>query len=167
MVGRRPFLTLLAVAIVGLVAWRLFVPSEERRIRKTFDRAAQLLAKDGTEPVFAAAAKARDLAALVAPNAHLDIPERNLDFRLNGEGLARQIALVRSQAQFIRVTFEDLAIVFSDDDTALVSADVFFKGTSDLMGFSGSDARELAATLKRENGDWRFAAIALKPIVEK
>ena len=35
------------------------------------------------------------------------------------------------------------------------------------MGFSGSDARELAATLKRENGDWRFAAIALKPIVEK
>ena len=155
MVGRRPFLTLLAVAIVGLVAWRLFVPSEERRIRRTFDRASRLLAKDGTEPVFAAAAKARDLAALVAPNAHLDIPERNLDFRLNGDGLARQIALVRSQAQFIRVTFEDLAIVFSDDDT------------SDLMGFSGSDARELAATLRREGGEWRFAAIALKPIVEK
>ena len=167
MVSRRSFLALLAVALAGLAAWRLLVPSEERRIRKTFDRASRLLAKEGTEPVFAAAAKARDLAALVAPNARLDIPERNLDFRLNGEGLARQIALVRSQAQFIRVTFEDLAIVFSDDDTALVSGDVFFKGTSDLMGFSGSDARELAATLKRENGDWRFAAIALKPIVEK
>ena len=95
MVSRRSFLALLAVALAGLAAWRLLVPSEERRIRKTFDRASRLLAKEGTEPVFAAAAKARDLAALVAPNAHLDIPERNLDFRLNGEGLARQIALVR------------------------------------------------------------------------
>ena len=66
------------------------------------------------------------------------------------------------------MTFEDLSIVFADDGTALVSADAFFKGTSDLMGFSGSDARELSATLKRDtDGNWRFAAISLRPIVEK
>ena len=160
-------LALLAVA-VGLVAWWQLAPSEARRIRKTFDRVSDLIAKDGVEPVFVAAAKARDLAALVAPRARLDIPERDLDFNLNGDGLARQIALVRSQAQFIHVTFEDVSAVFPDEDTALVSADVFFKGTSDLMGFSGNDARELEATLTRERGgDWRFVAISLKPIVEK
>ena len=168
MVGRRSILSLLAISVLALAAWRLLAPSEERRIRKTFARASELLDKTGTEPVFAAAAKARDLAALVAPGARLDIPERNLAFALDANGLARQIALARSQAQFIHVTFEDLSIVFADDGTALVSADAFFKGTSDLMGFSGSDARELSATLKRDtDGIWRFAAISLRPIVEK
>ena len=47
MVSRRSFLALLGVALAGLAAWRLFVPSEERRIRKTFDRASRLLAKEG------------------------------------------------------------------------------------------------------------------------
>ncbi len=168
MVGRRPFLLLLAAAILAFAAWRLLAPSEERRVRKVFDRVSELLDKSGTEPVFAAAAKARDLAALVEPDARLDIPERNLAFNLKGDGLARQIALVRAQTQFIHVTFEDLSVVFSDEDTALVSADVFFRGSSDMMGFSGSDARALAATLKRgDGGDWRFAAIALNSIVEK
>ena len=77
--------------------------------------------------------------------------------------------MARSQTQFIKVTFEELSVVFADEDTALVTADVLFNGTSDLLGFSGRDTRELDATLKRESssGDWLFSSVRLKPIVEK
>ena len=157
------------VTVAAFAVWKLAAPSEERRVRKVFDRVSELLSKTGAEPVFAAAAKARDLAKLVAPNARMEIPERNIDIAVGGSQLAQQIAMARSQARFIKVTFEEISVVFADDDTALVTADVLFNGTSDLLGFSGRDTRELAATLKRESpsGDWLFASVRLNPIVEK
>ena len=167
MVSRKTFLVLAAAGLAAAVWW-LMTPSDERRIRRTFDRAAELLAKSGSEPVFTAAAKARDLAALVAPSARFDVPERGIAMSLGGDGLARQIALVRSQAQFIHVAFEGLSIDFTDTDTAIASADLLFKGTSDLLGFSGRDTRELTATLKRKgSSEWIFTAIRLKPVIEK
>ena len=157
------------VALAVVLVWRFAGPSEERRVRKVFDRVSELLSKSGTEPVFAAAAKARDLAKLVAHDAHLEIPERNFNFTLGNNNLAQQIAMARSQTQFIKVTFEEISVVFADEDTALVTADVLFNGTSDLLGFSGRDTRELDAALKRESssGDWLFSSVSLKPIVEK
>ena len=168
MVTRRALLAVCAVAI-AVTALKLAVPSDERRIRRIFDRAAELLGKSGAEPVFTAAAKSRDLAALIASGARFSIPERNIDVSLGGGELARQIALARSQAQFIKVAFEGMAIDFTDEDTAIVSADILFSGTSDLMGFSGRDTRELTATMKRgaSSGKWQFAAVRLKPVIEK
>ena len=163
---KNAIILLVAGALVFLL-WRVMSPSEERRIVKVFDRASELLSKDGGEPIIAAASKARALAGLVVQGARLEIDERNIDLTIGGESLARQIALVRSQTQLINIGFEDISVVFSDDDTALVSADVLFKGTSDLLGFSGRDTRELSATMKRDSssGDWLFEAIRLKPIV--
>jgi len=159
---------LILAALVALAAWWLLSPSEERRVRRVFDRASELIAKDGSEPIFVAAAKARGLADLVAPSAQLEIPERDVNFTVGGGDVARQIALARSQPQFIRVSFEDISVTFSDDDTALVTADVLFKGTSELYGFSGRDTRELDATMRRSaSGDWLFASIRLKPVIEK
>ena len=63
------------VVLAGALVWRFAGPSEERRVRKVFDRVSELLSKSGTEPVFTATSKARDLAKLVAPDAHLEIPE--------------------------------------------------------------------------------------------
>ena len=104
----------------------------------------------------------------IAPSAQLEIPERDVNFTVGGGDVARQIALARSQPQFIRVSFEDISVTFSDDDTALVTADVLFKGTSELYGFSGRDTRELDATMRRStSGDWLFASIRLKPVIEK
>jgi len=158
---------LLVACAVGFLLWRVMSPSEERRIAKVFDRASELLSKSGGEPIITAASKARALAGLVVQGARLEIDERNINLAIGGESLARQIALIRSQTQSINIAFEDISVVFSDEDTALVSADVLFKGTSDLLGFSGRDTRELAATLKRDpsSGDWLFSAIRLKPIV--
>ncbi len=165
----KKFFLIAIVALAAFAAWKFAAPSEERRVRKVFDRVSELLSKTGTEPVFSAAAKARDIAKLVSPSARFEVPERNLDLAVGGSQLAQQIAMARSQARFIKVTFEDIFVVFADDDIALVTADVLFNGTSDLLGFSGRDTRELTATLKRESpsGDWLFASIRLNPIVEK
>ena len=111
---------LVLAALVALAAWWLLSPSEERRVRRVFDRASELIAKDGGEPIFVAAAKARGLAELVAPNAQLDIPERDLSLSIGGGDVARQIALARSQPQFIRVSFESISVTFSDS-TSLYS----------------------------------------------
>ena len=142
---------------------------DERRIRRLFDRAAELLAKKGAEPVFTAAGKARELAGLVAPEARFDIPECGVGMAAGGSALARQIALVRAQAQFIQIAFEELRVDFTAEDAAIATADVLFKGTSDLLGLSGRDARELTATLKRDSdsGEWRFTGVRLRPVIEK
>ena len=158
---------LLLSGVAIFMAWRFLSPSEERRIIKMFDKTSELLSKNGGEPIITAAAKARALAELVAPGAHLEIEERNISISIGGEALARQIVIAREQTLSINITFEEISVVFPDEDTALVSADVLFKGTSDLLGFSGRDTRELATTLKRDSssGDWLFTDIRLKAIV--
>ena len=162
-------ISLLIAGAAIFAAWKFLSPSDERRILKVFDRASELLSKSGEEPMFTSTAKARELAAFVAPGARLIIDERDMDVTIGGEPLVRQIVLARSQTQFIKIAFEGISVVFSDDGTAQVAADVLFKGTSDIMGFSGRDTRELLATMKRDaaSGEWLFASIRLKPIVLK
>jgi len=159
-----------AVVLLALAAaaWYLLGGGEERRVRRAFDRAEQAMLKEGPEVAFAGLAKGRALAALVADGGcRLEIPERQVALTLSGADLPRQFAAFRMQSAAIRVAFEDLAVTFPDPGTAEVSCDFFYSGDSDMLGFLGRDARALDATLRKDaaSGDWKFARVALSPIV--
>lgn len=158
---------ILLLAAAALLAWWFLAPSEERRVKAVFDRASSLFEKRRAEHVLTAASKARDIAELVSPGARFQVPERHLDFRFDRQALARQIVAMRAQSSQIEVTFEDVAVDFSDPGTAHVTADVLFKGASDIPGFSGRDTRELEATLRKESGEWRFASVCLRQLIGK
>ena len=117
---KNAFVLLLA-GVAIFMAWRFLSPSEERRIVKMFDRTSELLSKNGSEPIITAAAKARALAGLVAPGAHLEIEERNISLSIGGKTLARQIVIAREQTLSINITFEEISVAFPDEDTRLIA----------------------------------------------
>ena len=159
-------IALAAVAALVLLLW--LKPSESKRIRKVFATGSRELRKDGPEGVVVAASKARALAELLTPGAHIDLDGRTIH-GIDGRQLAQSIILARRQCDKIEVGFEDIAIAFTDEDTASVTADVYVSGLSDALGISGRDAREVETLLvkDKDDGRWRFRSVRLVPVVEK
>ena len=155
-------------AVAALVLFLWLKPSESKRIRKVFATVSRELRKDGPEGVVVSAAKARALAELVAPDARIDLDGRAVR-GIDGRQLAQSIILVRRQCDKIEVGFADIAIAFTDDNTASVTADVFVRGLSEALDISGRDAREVETVLvkDKDDGKWRFKSVRLAPVVEK
>ena len=156
-----------AVAVLALVLW--LRPSESKRIRKVFATVSRELHKDGQEGLVVATAKAHALAELVAPESHFEIDEHVLRGVSSGRQLVQQIMLVRGHADKIEVGFADLAITFTDERTASVTADVYVRGLSEELGLGGRDARALETVLEKDAEDdkWRFTSVRILPVVEK
>ena len=164
----RKLVALIALAAVA-TGWHVLWNTEARRVRRTFARAGEALRKEGPELPFAALAKGRALAALVAPGCRLEIPEREVAWTLSAEDLPRQAAAFRAQSASIRVAFEDLEVTFPDEGTAQATCDFFYDGQMEPLGFEGRDARALEATLEKdaESGGWRFRRVRLAAIVRR
>ncbi len=156
-----------AVAVVALVIW--LRPSESKRVRKVFATVSKEIRKDGPEGLVVSTAKAHALAELVTTGARFKIDEEVLHGVTGGRQIVQQIMLVRGQADKIEVGFADIAVMFDDERTASVTADVFVRGLSDALGISGRDARQLEAVLKKDkdDGKWRFKRVSLLPVVAK
>jgi hypothetical protein len=77
--------------------------------------------------------------------------------------------LVRGHAEKIEVGFADIAITFTDERTASVTADVYVRGLSEELGLGGRDARALETVLEKDAEDdkWRFTSVRILPVVEK
>ena len=160
-------LAIAAVAIVALVMW--LRPSEAKRVRKVFATVSREIRKDGPEGLVVATAKAHALAELVATGARFRVDEEVLHGVTGGRQLVQQIMLVRGQADTIEVGFSDISVVFDDERTASVTADLYVRGLSSELGMSGRDARQLEAVLEKDkdDGKWRFKRVSLLPVVEK
>ena len=158
---------LAVVALVALVVW--LRPSDSKRIRKVFSTVSSELRKDGPEGLITATTKAQSLAALVAADAQFELDGHVSRAMSGGRELVQQIMLLRGQADRIDVDFADIAIVFDDDRTASVTADVYVRGFSSELGMGGRDARALEAVLEKDkdDGKWRFKQVDILPVVSK
>ena len=156
-----------AVAVVALVVW--LRPSESKRVRKVFTMVSKEIRKDGPEGLVVATAKAHALADLVAAGVRFTVDEHVLHDVAGGREFVQQIMLVRGQADKIEVGFTDIEIVFDDERTASVTADIYVRGLSSELGLGGRDARALEAVLEkdRDDGKWRFKNVAISPVVAK
>lgn len=159
----------LVLVLLSVICWFMLGRSEASRVKKTFDKAAEALEKEGVESPYASMAKVRTLVALVGAECRLEVPERNYVSSVAGQDLAREIALFRTQSTRIKVAFEDLSVQIVDDATAQATCDFFYGGDAAPLGFSGRDARALEATLKKDSdsGNWRFVRVRLLPILAK
>ena len=150
------------LGLLALVLFIIFHPSEEKRVRKTFDRVAELLAKDGDEPILTTAAKANGLSGLIAPKMNLDVKELGVSHTYDPTELAQYATMMRSHERHITVTFSEISVDFpaDKDNTASVLGNVAVDADHHL-GFKDKEARTFEATLRKdvESDTWQFKGV--------
>lgn len=157
-ISRKGFIGLgCGLLVLALVI--AFLPNEEKRVRKTFDRVAELLAKDGDEPVLTTAGKANGLSNLIAPKMHLEAKEIGLNESFDPTTLAQCATLMRAHERHITVTFSDISVDFPPDkeNVANVLGNVAVDADHNL-GFKDKESRTFEATLTKdeETDTWQF-----------
>ena len=142
-----------AAALAASVAAFIYLhPSEERRIKAAFDRAA---------------AKNRSIADLADREIAISIPEQKVDAKLARGEMAQQVTLARSTCSTLSVAFESVAVDSIDGDTAHATADLLLSGAGTTSFLNGRDTREVEAVLRKssDDGKWRFSSVSIKAIV--
>ena len=165
MVNKIIVVSVLAAAVVaGLyILW----PSEESRVKETFEEIAAALDKSGNESTIDALGKARRAVALVEPGSRFEAFDRSITLPNNPSDITPHVVAFRNLAANMHFAFEDIEVKLSGDDRAEVTCDFFYTG--DDVGLSVRDARALDATLHKdpESGRWRFVRVRLSNIIEK
>lgn len=157
-----------AAALAASVAAFIYLhPSEERRIKAAFDRAAETISKEEGESLISAAAKNRSIADLADREIAISIPEQKVDAKLARGEMAQQVTLARSTCSTLSVAFESVAVDSIDGDTAHATADLLLSGAGTTSFLNGRDTREVEAVLRKssDDGKWRFSSVSIKAIV--
>ncbi len=148
---------LLAAVLVVLLA-----PSEERRVRKTFDRAAELLGKEPDEPMLTTAAKANGLSSLIAPSLDFEAKELGVKHKFDPASVAQYATMMRAHERHIAVVFSDLTVEFPAETENLAEVLGNVKVDADHnLGFKDKESRTFEATLKKdaETDTWQFSKV--------
>jgi hypothetical protein len=163
---KNAFLLLVAVVVAG-IGWQVFRPSEEKRVRAVFDRAAELVVqKPGEGDVFHLM-RAQRLSDLIADEIRLTAPAFNLDHSFAAGAVPRLAAMLWSANREFSVGFERLEVEFPSESQSLVRGEVLVSGSGEW--FSGRDVYEFSSELLKgkDDNEWRFRAFEMKPVVER
>lgn len=156
---------LAVVLVAGWTAWQWAFPSDEAQIEAVLERIAENLAGGAAEAEVARLARAASLRHEFAPDVVIDAGEPLQ--RINGrEALVGMAARLHGTVRNLEVRFHDLAIVVAPDRqaaTATVTAEARF---DDGAG-RGIEARDLAMTFTRVDGDWVVASVSLIRALER
>ena len=160
-------LIVLVLAALAFAGWYFLSPSEEARVKETFAKMSAALDKDGNEPNLESIGKARRAVALVEPGCTCEAFGKTYTLSKNVPDITQQVVAFRAMASHLHLSFEEIAVKFTDATTAEATCDFFYKG--DDFGWSVRDARVLDATLRKDpdSGRWRFARVRLSNILEK
>ena len=161
----RPLVVLIAIAAALVGAYRYFFPTDEAQIRAVLERIAEAVssgpAGDGEVSRLARAASVR---RQLDPQISLDAgPPLN---RMSGrEAIIGSVARLNSTLSDLDVQFDDVAITVGADRT---TAHVHLTAEARYRDGSGRafDARELDVTMRKVDGDWVVASVALVRTLE-
>ncbi len=154
---------LAAAVAVGVLARR---DRDEARLRRELRNLAALVEKRGPESALAAARRARDVAALFAREARIDLPEAPFAPGDRSD-LAAAVFHARASVDRLSIRIHDIAVRLEPDRNR---AHMEFSATATAASAHGSDRAHRAFELDwvREPDGWRIAAVraarVLRPI---
>lgn len=163
---KKALLVVVAAAIAA-ATWYVLSPSDEARVKQAFKDVAAALDKSGDEPKLDSIGRARRAVALVEPGATFEAFDKRFTLSKSVPDITQKVVAFRAMSTHLHLSFEDIAVKFTDDSTAEVTCDFFYTG--DDFGWSVRDARALDATLRKDpdSGRWRFWRVRLSSIIEK
>jgi len=168
MVVRRQSLVIAAAVLLGLgLSVPLLLRSEEARIRRHFRRLEASLVKEAGENELAVAARIMGTAKYFADPSRLHGGESvpALTGAYSPRQVAEQILGIFMAVKTVRIAFHDLAITVTGDH-ATVNTTVEATGTLH-SGEKLREARELVCTLRKVEGDWRFAGCRIVDVLTR
>lgn len=160
-----PLLKLLLVAAVaaGLFYW--LRPSDEKRIRKQFQRLSEAIAKSGEEGNASAAVKMFALGNLL--NEQIDISIR--DFPYNGEQSAETLVSLatrgRSFFRTISVDIYDIEVIQIDHE--LADARCVAQVAIESDNYRDNGVRHVMASLAKIDKTWKFTGFREDELLRK
>lgn len=146
---------LIAVAlVVGGFLW--LRPSEERRIRRVFERMAERLEKSPQESVLESGFRAKAVAESFADGVLLKSDEPSFSYTANRADVSAAVLALRRGARKLKVSFESFEIDVSGSE-ASVACDLLVQDGGGVLGLgSERDVRHLDLRMEKdaESGEW-------------
>ena len=140
--------------------------SEKKRVRKQFERVAELVSRDHDETIFAAARKARSIASLSSDDCVVVAEEPSLSGMHGREDVAGRVTQIRSRFARLRLRLDDLEVEIDRPDSATAVV------TGRVTGWTRyqervDESREVHCTLTKTDGEWLFARIEVVDVLER
>jgi hypothetical protein len=165
-VVKTRFLFLLVLAILAILAYFHFVPSEEKKIKKQFTLLAKEASKEGEENPLAIAQKMNRLRLLFSEKVRLTVPSYDLAGDFTRQDVVNLAARARLSFLSLSLHFYDLHIDLAERQTARVNLTGRLQGKPS-RGEPVDEIRELSCLLKKIDDRWLFNKIEVVEVLKK
>lgn len=162
---KRIIIALLFLTIAIVVGVRVF-PSEEKKVRKQFKSLSKWVSKSPGENPITSATRVQKLRMLFAENCRLETHISWFSGSFTDEELASLIARARFEFSRLSLTFYDLNVEFSGDESARVTVTARAKGTT-TDGEAVDESHELECLLGKTDGRWLFREAKVVQVLER
>lgn len=165
MVKIRWIVALAVILLIGVGAYVLLRPTEEKRIRRQLTHLADLAGKSGPENMLTAAGKARSIAGLMGDTVTITGAPLGMPGTYEGEELAAIILQGRMQFDALDPEIHDLEVVLRDPTNATAHFAAQLRGTA--RGERVNEVREIRCRLAKQEGDWIISRIEVVDVMRK
>lgn len=165
MVNHKKILSILIPAAIAAVFIYLTLFSEENRVKRAVNGAADLLNKTAAEEKLILAAKANKIKRYVAGDLQVDVPAYKFQGTYRKQELPGRLLAVFTAVEHVSVSVHDLQVDILDDyrATVLFTAKITWqpRGREEYR-----DYLELDCQLEKIDGDWLFVGVAVVETVD-
>lgn len=161
---KKLMLAALVVIMAAIVAVR-FWPGDERAIRKQIAVIETLGSKEGDEKSIESLLRARQLANLFTDPCALQVESADFRGEYPRKQIQDRIIMVRGYYTQATVSVHDLNITILEKERATLRCTLRVRGQGKTRPVA--DVQELAAELRKVEGDWLFASVTLVEVLER
>ena len=154
------------IAILGIVAVLYIFPSEQKRVKKQFDRLSEWASKEPDEKPLTMVQKVRSIGTLFVEQCELRAPVHSLEGSYTPEEISSYAAQARLQFSKISLRFYDLDIDFPEEGVARAMVAARLRGRWATGGYT-DETRELECVLKKVGNKWLFSNVQVLEVLQR
>jgi hypothetical protein len=154
------------IAIIGIAVVIALSPSEEKRVRKSFNLLSERVSKSPDENTLTVLKKMKEFGPLFDEHCDLKASDPPLSGSYAREEISTYAASARSSFSQLNLKFYDFHIVFPEKGLAKVTLTTRLTGKS-TAGEQVDETRELECILKKIKKKWLFSQIEVVEVLKK
>jgi hypothetical protein len=154
------------IAIIGIVVVIALSPSEEKRVRKSFNLLSERVSKSPDENTFTVLKKMKEIAALFDEHCELKASDPPFSGSYAREEISTYAASARSSFSQLSLKFYDFHIAFTEKGLANATLTARLIGKS-MAGEQVDETRELECILTKIEKKWLFSQIEVVEVLRK
>lgn len=166
MVKIKYLIIALLIVMVGILATLLFLPSEEKKVKKRFALLSEHMSKDPGENTFVMANKVKGITALFGKNCNLTVSDYSLSGNYSREEISGIAFRGRAHFSTLDLKFYDLKVSFPEKDLARANLTGRLTGKS-VYGEHVDETRELMCLLKKVEKKWLFNSFEVIEVLRR